>query len=553
MLKNKINTLKLILFMATFISIFWASPSIDLFAEEPTTPETTTEIEAPTLTDNRLQPPLKILLIGDSLVEWGFGNQFESKVSAYNGITVVRKFKNSSGLNRTDYFDWYSYTKELVSAEKPDVLVIFMGANDGQNIRADDGNAYTMDNVVNWDNTYRKRVSRFLEENHESIKYIFWIGHPIPRTSDFHNKFVRMNPIYESECALYSNCIYVNSWDRFAINGSFVSRLADNNGTVAEVKSSDGVHLTSHGGNILTDLIIDYLNIKINLGEPRPIKLYPQDQPTEIILMSSISESNIPALFKQIGSQTTDLSNLTLENSKSVQEFTIDIPDIGTIKFKDPIDLSSRELKYLFNDLDKYVKIEKGKVSIDTEFLPQLNKPASITIRNLELLTTPVILKNGNMIKDEVTNLKFENNTLSFDVNEFSTYTIKPKLIIKTPPKETAKEVIEINGRTSDLLTNIKVYLPYNIVTEITEFDEKGNFRFEVPLMGKDNSYKVISTFFNGYQEETIINIRKVEDISLDQTQKYVKFTNNLIIPAIFFFLSTLVLDVFLIKKHLRK
>ena len=31
-----------------------------------------------------------------------------------------------------------------------------MGANDGQNIRADDGSAYTMENVLNWDNTYRK-------------------------------------------------------------------------------------------------------------------------------------------------------------------------------------------------------------------------------------------------------------------------------------------------------------------------------------------------------------------------------------------------------------
>ena len=85
----------------------------------------------------------------------------------------------------------------------------------------------------------------------------------------------------------YSNCIYVNSWDRFAINDEFIESLADNNGVVDKVKSSGGVHLTSHGGNILTDLTIDYLNTQINLVEPHPINLYPQSQPKAIVLMAA--------------------------------------------------------------------------------------------------------------------------------------------------------------------------------------------------------------------------------------------------------------------------
>ena len=201
-------------------------------------------------------------------------------------------------------------------------------------------------------------------------------------------------------------------------------------------------------------------------------------------------------------------------------------------------------MKYIFNDLGKYVKIERGQVSIDTEFLPQLNKPATITIYNLNLLTTPEILKDGLENSDAVTNLNYEANTLSFDVNEFSTYTIKPKLIIYTPPKETTKEVVEINGRTSDSLTNIKIYLPYNIVTEITEFDEKGNFSFEVPLMGNSNQYKVVTTF-NGYQEETIISIRKIEDNTSNNNPQY---TNSLIIPATVLVISSLIFDIFLFK-----
>ena len=209
--------------------------------------------------DPLLSAPIKILIIGDSMILEGFGPQFENRLKSYEGFTTVRFGKYSTGLNRIDYFDWYSKTRELITSHNPDVLVIMVGANDGQGIRDSNGNAVLL-NSESWDVVYRERVKNYLEEFSPKFKQIYWIGHPIPRTENFHNKFLRMNKIYDEVSQEYANVYYVNSWERFAVDGKYAPTLADDDGTVAYVKSSDGVHVTNHGGKILSDLTIDYMH-----------------------------------------------------------------------------------------------------------------------------------------------------------------------------------------------------------------------------------------------------------------------------------------------------
>jgi len=107
-------------------------------------------------TDGRLKTPVKVLIIGDSLIEWGFGSQLENKLNHIEGVIATKRFKISSGLNRKDYFNWFTYTQDIINDENPDVLIIYLGANDGQNIIAEDGRAYTMENKENWDAVYKK-------------------------------------------------------------------------------------------------------------------------------------------------------------------------------------------------------------------------------------------------------------------------------------------------------------------------------------------------------------------------------------------------------------
>lgn len=218
-------------------------------------------------TPEKLNLPVKILLVGDSLVLEGFGPQFDKMLKNYEGIELHRYGKYSTGLNKIDYFDWYSYTDQLIDSIEPDILIIMIGANDGQGIVSVDGKNISFKDAENWNNAYRERVVRYLQLTNHKVKYIYWVGHPIPRDTNFYEKFERMNLIYKEESSKYSNVIYVDSWTRFAVDGKYSATLTDSQGIERTVKASDGVHLTTHGGNILSELVIEYLKEQVELSD----------------------------------------------------------------------------------------------------------------------------------------------------------------------------------------------------------------------------------------------------------------------------------------------
>jgi hypothetical protein len=214
--------------------------------------------------ENVLELPIKILLIGDSLIIEKFGPTAEQTLLTYEGVEVYREGHYSTGLNRVDYYDWFNRTRDLISSYQPDILILYVGANDGQNIRGFDG-SYGEWPSSNWDIIYENRVNTYLEEFSPQVEMIYWIGHPIPKTYSFQEKFSKMNELYKYGCDRFDNVIYVNSWDRFALDGKYSATVADDDGLVQYVKASDGVHLTYHGAKILTDLLISYLEEDILL------------------------------------------------------------------------------------------------------------------------------------------------------------------------------------------------------------------------------------------------------------------------------------------------
>lgn len=210
-----------------------------------------------------LKTPLRFLIVGDSLVIQSFGILTEEKLSSYAGNEVYREGHYSTGLNRIDYYDWFAKTQELIDNFNPDVLIVFFGSNDGQNIVGYDGviSKWPSDG---WDVRYRERIHKYMEEFSPQVKKIYWVGQPVPRDEGFNLKFTKMNIIYSSEAKLFGNIVFVDSWSRFAVNGVYAPIVADDSGLSQYVKASDGVHLTSHGGKILMEYLFGYMEKDID-------------------------------------------------------------------------------------------------------------------------------------------------------------------------------------------------------------------------------------------------------------------------------------------------
>lgn len=186
---------------------------------------------------------------------------------------------------------------------------------------------------------------------------------------------------------------------------------------------------------------------------------YVAPPPTPSAPPETIKTITLPSVFKEVGSETTDLTKIT--DPAKVDNLVLDAKT-ASIKYSQSVDLSSTETKDKFKELDKYVKIEQvGKVAVDSTNLPVLNKKATITMKSLGYVKTPKILVDGKEDKSVVSNIKYKDGVLTFDVTHFSTFTAAPTVGINEPANnfETNNKTVTLKGTVSDPTASVSAKL----------------------------------------------------------------------------------------------
>jgi len=188
----------------------------------------------------------------------------------------------------------------------------------------------------------------------------------------------------------------------------------------------------------------------------------------------------------------------------------------GAIKFKDFFDVDSEEVEEESGNANVY--IGDGIVAINTEELPELDQPATITLYNLTFENTPAIFYNEEFTTklseinkpcpaDICTNINYNNatGTLTFDVAHFSSYApgdwaINPYNYIYSWPystgvcsvdadcKPTAYCSKEVNCETytsSDTTTQYSYYGSNDLSDSVPRYTQRCNYK---PTAGTENS-----------------------------------------------------------------
>jgi catechol 2,3-dioxygenase-like lactoylglutathione lyase family enzyme len=81
-----------------------------------------------------IQGPPRVSIYGDSLAS-GFGGLLKSTLDR-QGVTTFLATHGSSGLSQPGFFDWPNHLNVWVPQENAGVVVIGLGANDGQDVKA---------------------------------------------------------------------------------------------------------------------------------------------------------------------------------------------------------------------------------------------------------------------------------------------------------------------------------------------------------------------------------------------------------------------------------
>jgi uncharacterized protein len=202
-------------------------------------------------------PYRKFLFIGDSVM-FDLGTQLQYTLKEkYNIANTKLDYKVSSGLNRIDYYDWYARTSELIQDYRPDVVIVLFGGNDTQDITDSQGK-YRAILTPEWQKAYQERVDKYAKLlGSSSVKKVYWVGQSISNKSSYIKAFPIMNDIYKKASNSSSKIEFISTWDTFAEAGKFVPVVADKSGKRGYVKINDGLHFTSHGTQIISDLIVD--------------------------------------------------------------------------------------------------------------------------------------------------------------------------------------------------------------------------------------------------------------------------------------------------------
>ncbi|MEG4349199.1 DUF459 domain-containing protein [Microcoleus sp. LAD1_D3] len=254
---------------------FWSQIkdiNFDSLPKEPELPPVQTETKAaveppkpanakkPTPAKPKLTRPYrKFLFIGDSVMfDLGIQLQYTLK-KKYNIADTKIDYKVSTGLNRIDYYDWYARTRQIINNYQPDVVIVLFGANDRQNIIDSQGKGRVV-MTKEWQKAYQERVDRYAKLlDSSSVRKVYWVGQSIPNKSLYLKAFPIMNDIYKNASKSSSKIEFISTWETFGQAGKFVPVVANKSGKRGYVKNNDGLHFTSHGAQIISDLIVDQM------------------------------------------------------------------------------------------------------------------------------------------------------------------------------------------------------------------------------------------------------------------------------------------------------
>ncbi len=187
---------------------------------------------------------LKLVVVGDFLgasLAAGLDQAFAKEPR----IAVVDRSEGSSGLVRTDFYDWTTELPKILNELKPDYVVIMLGANDRQQIRT--GQERFQFRSPDWERVYRQRVAAIADTLKVYGRPAFWISAPPLRGNTASADMAYLNDIFQAG-AESAGARFIDVWDGFAdADGKFVTRGPDVDGRVLQLRSGDGINFTRAG------------------------------------------------------------------------------------------------------------------------------------------------------------------------------------------------------------------------------------------------------------------------------------------------------------------
>jgi uncharacterized protein len=203
----------------------------------------------------------RVLIVGDSVgIDLGWG--FTPTLELQEDLTMTDDAVGSSGLVRTDFYDWPAHLRADIALTHPDVVMTLFGTNDEQAISASAG--IVEPGTAAWDRLYAARVRHVAKIVHHAGATLLWIGLPrMGPQSVLSQQFVsNLDRLDRAVVASVRRATFVDAWHLFTTaRGTYTPYVELSPHDWALGHSGDGTHLTSEGAAVIDAKALEDLRL----------------------------------------------------------------------------------------------------------------------------------------------------------------------------------------------------------------------------------------------------------------------------------------------------
>jgi lysophospholipase L1-like esterase len=189
---------------------------------------------------------LNVLVTGDSMAQI-FDHYMADGLGG--GAAVRSEAHISTGLSKPSMLDWVANARSQARRVRPDVTVVFIGANDGFPMPTPSGaTAPCCDS--SWTKEYARRATQMMRSYYRGgLGRVYWLTLPAPRGGNFRTVFGPVNAAIR-RAAREVRGAHVVPIDRIFTPGFVYRDTLMWGGRNVAVRQGDGVHLNNAGASI---------------------------------------------------------------------------------------------------------------------------------------------------------------------------------------------------------------------------------------------------------------------------------------------------------------
>jgi hypothetical protein len=192
---------------------------------------------------------LTVLATGDSMIQI-IDSFMELRIGS-GPVRVRSDARISTGISKPSLLDWQAHAQEQASGLRPDVTVMFIGANDGFPMAGADCCGPV------WISEYARRTRHMMRVYARGGRgRVYWLLLPMPRGASFRTVYVAVNAAVRRAARGLDDDVRLIDLARVFTPGGRYRDSMEIGGKTVPVRQADGIHLNRAGASLAATLVI---------------------------------------------------------------------------------------------------------------------------------------------------------------------------------------------------------------------------------------------------------------------------------------------------------